>query len=105
MFTSINEIILFKESGISTDINVFFRDNDNILSYEISSNKKGYIVNVKLVKKDRIIEEDLFFSLIRFLKYSHISCYQKNIKENCVEYEYITANEEMRGFYCCITFK
>ena len=105
MFKSISDIILFKEAGIPTDINVFFKDDENVSSFKIISNDKHYFVDVTLIDNTRNAIEDIFHSFVKYMKYSHIVCYQKNITDGYVSFEFITANKKMEGFYCCLSFR
>jgi hypothetical protein len=104
MFQSINEISLFKESGISTDINVILNENKNILSFSISSDENKYFIDIELINKTKKEIENAFNMFVSFMKYSHIVCYQKHIRDENVVYEFITANEQMRGFFCRLSF-
>lgn len=105
MFKSISEIVTFKEAGISTDMNVFFKDDLNVSYFKISSDDEKYFIDVTLIENSNDNIEDIFYSFVKYIKYSHVVCYQKNIKDNCVIYEFITANDKMRGFCCYISFK
>lgn len=105
MFSSIKEIKLFKEPGISIDINVFFRETENISSFKIHTDDEKYFVDVELIKNTKDNIDDIFHSFVKYMKYSNIVCYQKRISPDCTTYEFITANNQMMGFCCYILFR
>ncbi|VYT90614.1 hypothetical protein [Metakosakonia massiliensis] len=104
MIRSISEVKLFKEPGISTDINVILSENKNIQSFSISSDDDGYFVDINLINKTKKEIEHAFDMFVSFMKYSHMVCYQKHIRGENIIYEFITANEQMRGFFCQLSF-
>ena len=105
MFKSIEDIEFFKEPGISTDINVFFNGRENISSFKMHSDDRQYFVDVKLIDNERDNIEDAFHSFVKYIEYSHLACYQRTELTDCIVYDFITANKQMKGFCCCITFR
>lgn len=105
MFSSTKEIILFKEPGISIDINVFFRDERNVSSFKIHTDDEKYFVDVELTNSTKDNVDDIFHSFVKYMQYSNIVCYQKSVSPDCITFEFITANNEMKGFCCHISFR
>ena len=105
MFKSINDISFFKDAGIATDITAFFKEAKNIASYKFSADDEKYLIEITLIDNSKNAIEDAFYSFVRYIKYSHIVCYQKHIIDDLVTYDFITADELMEGFFCCVSIR
>lgn len=101
----ISSIKLIIDPGISSEIDVFFRDKECVLDYEVSIKDSKYFVEVELNQPSRAIASELFMSLISFIQYSRFTYYQRNLLDNTIIYELVTAIDDREGFYCKVIFK
>ena len=101
----ISSIELITDPGISCELDVFFRDKECVLDYEVSVKDSKYFVEVKLNQLSRSMAKKLFMSLISFIQYSRFTFYQRNLLDNTIIYELVTAIDDREGFYCKVIFK
>jgi hypothetical protein len=105
MFKLIKELELIHESGVSADINAFFRDERNVSSMDINFDDDRYIVDVVLTQCTHMEMSDMFHSFVKFMEYSCFSFYQKTILDDGVKYNFVTSGAGNKGFYCIISFR
>jgi len=101
----INRIELITDPGISCEIDAFFRDKKSVLGYKLSIKDSKYFLEVELNQPSRSMANELFMSLISFIQYHRFTYYQRNLLDNSIIYELVTAIDDKEGFYCKVIFK
>lgn len=100
------EINLITDIGLDIEMKDILKNDKNIEKFEINSEEnKQYIINIKVKEFNKNRINNLFIELFTFIKYSDINFYTRSIIEDKIIYEFISAKENMTGYYCNIIFE
>ncbi|KAA1047225.1 hypothetical protein [Pseudocitrobacter sp. 73] len=105
MFKLIMEVDLIHESGISWDIHIFFSQESDVSSTDITFDDGKYHVDIVLMQFTQIKVKDIFHSFVKYMEYSQFSHYRKRVFDDRVEYDFVTAGANNKGFYCTLSFR
>lgn len=100
----VNELDLITDPGINIELNVFFREREDVKNYDILIQDNKYLIEIKMKNFDCFSVERLFKYLLNFIQYSNFTFYQRKSLDKSITYQFITASENMKGFYCQIVF-
>lgn len=105
MFKLIMEVDLIDESGISWDIHIFFSQEKDVASTKMKFDDGKFHVDIVLIQFTRMKVEDIFHSFVKYMEYSQFSHYRKRVFDDRIEYDFITAGANNKGFYCTLSFR
>ncbi|WP_426762214.1 hypothetical protein ACP6EW_18610 [Hafnia paralvei] len=101
----IDAVEIITDPGISIEIKESFRDEPEVLNFNLVVKERKYFVKVKMKDFSYQVSKELFMSMVIFIQYPCFTYYKRNIRKNKIVYELITADEDMKGFVCEITFE
>lgn len=99
-------IDLSTETGIEEDVKGFFRNDETVKAYHLSSSQnQRYKLNITLQNSSEFEKERIFFSFMKFMRYSGINIYMKT-DNNCSDgYIYLSTTKYLKGFYFEVYFQ
>lgn len=99
------EIKLIIDIGLDIEMKEVFKSFDNIKKFKINHrDDKSYLIFVEIEKIDRIIVDEIFIDFFNFLRYRYMNFYTRKFVEDKIIYKFISAKENIEGFYCEIIF-
>ncbi len=102
---SVNNIKLITDTGIYFEMKDFFSSQSGIFDINITVSNLKYNIDFTMSDFDVSNAKKLLHSFIAFIQYPYLTCYKRNIESKKIVYELITADENMKGFYCKINIK
>lgn len=100
-----NSIDFEINDGIEADIKGFFRGDDTIEDFKIDIFRdKIYDIYILLKNPCEYENEKKFFEFMQFMQHPKLNLYYKTTDDIGKRYIFISATENLTGFYCEIHF-
>lgn len=93
------------DSGISIEMNVFLREQENVKSYSIAATEDGkYEIAVEVNDFSHSMVNQLFRDFVRFMEFSCCTYYERRVNEDSIDYVFVSTDKNGFGFCCQINY-